>query len=430
MHVFKFGGASVRDAAAIRNLTAIVRPYLPAAGQAGGGLLLVVSAIGKTTNALEAAFRHAHGGATGAALDVLGAVRHEHLSIARELLPDPAHPAHTALAHLFQGVAQRLETTDPAADFDEQYDQVVSAGEVAATTLLAHCLREAGLPAHWLDARPLVRTDRTWREGRVDWRATETAMQAATAPLLAAGQLIVTQGFLGATPDGRTTTLGREGSDYSAAIFAYCLGATGMTIWKDVPGLLNADPKVFADTVLYPEISYQETIEMAYYGASVIHPKTIQPLAARRIPLRVRSFVDPTAAGTLIHDCQHPRLAPAFIQKLNQVLISVETRDFTFVSETHLDEIFRALAAVRLHANLMQNSALSFSVVADFDADRLRRLRETLSGRFTIRHNAEGLTLYTVRNSDPAARERVTNGREVVLEQRTRQTFQVLVREG
>ncbi len=428
MLVFKFGGASVRDAAAIRNLTAIVRPYLPAEGAGGSGLLLVVSAIGKTTNALEEAFRHAYGGAISAALDVLGQVRLAHLEIAHDLLPDPAHPAHAALTHLFEGVGRRLETTDPAADFDEQYDQIVSAGEVAASSLLAHALREAGLPAHWLDARPLIRTDRTWREGRVDWALTEHAIQTATGPLLTAGQLVVTQGFLGATPDGRTTTLGREGSDYSAAIFAYCLSATGMTIWKDVPGLLNADPKVFPDTVLYPEISYQETIEMAYYGASVIHPKTIQPLAARRIPLRVRSFVNPDAPGTLIHDCQHPRLAPAFIQKTNQTLISFETRDFTFISEAHLDEIFAALAAVRLHANLMQNSALSFSLVADFDALRLRRLREKLASRFTIRHNADGLTLYTVRNSDAASRERVTAGREVVLEQRTRQTFQVLVK--
>jgi aspartate kinase len=430
MQIFKFGGASVRDAAAIRNLTAIVQPYLPADGAEGSGLLLVVSAIGKTTNALEDAFRHAYSGAVEAALDSLNAVLNLHLQIAEELLPAPTHPAHAALRHLFHGVAQRLETTDPAADHDEQYDQIVSAGELAATMLLAHALREAGLPAHWLDARPLLRTDRTWREGRIDWAITERLVQTATAPLLASGQLIVTQGFLGATADGRTTTLGREGSDYSAAIFAYCLGATGMTIWKDVPGLLNADPKVFTDTVLYPEISYQETIEMAYYGASVIHPKTIQPLAARRIPLRVRSFVDPFAAGTLIHDCQHPRLAPAFIQKKNQVLVSFETRDFTFVSEAHLDAIFAALAAARLHTNLMQNSALSFSIVADFDEVRLRRLREKLASQFTIRHNAEGLTLYTVRNSDAASRDRVTAGREVVLEQRTRQTFQVLVREG
>ncbi len=430
MHVFKFGGASVRDAAAIRNLTDIVRPYLPAEGAAGGGLLLVVSAIGKTTNALEDAFRHAYAGSADAARDALGTVRHAHLRIAADLFPTPTHAAHVALGQVFERVAERLVTTDPAADFDEQYDQVVSAGELASSTLLAHWLREAGLPAQWLDARPLLRTDRTWREGRIDWSATEAAVQAATTPALAAGQVLVTQGFLGATPDGRTTTLGREGSDYSAAIFAYCLGATGMTIWKDVPGLLNADPKVFADTVLYPEISYQETIEMAYYGASVIHPKTIQPLAARRIPLRVRSFVDPGAPGTLIHDCQHPRLAPAFIRKTNQVLISFETRDFTFVSEAHLDGIFAALAQARLHANLMQNSALSFSVVTDFDEGRLHRLRDQLASQFTIRHNATGLTLYTVRNSDDASRERVTAGREVVLEQRTRQTFQVLVREG
>lgn len=425
MFVFKFGGASVRDAAAIRNLTQIVRRY----ADHPNGLLLVVSAMGKTTNALEAAFRHAYGGALEAALDALHESLSYHLTIAGELLPDPAHPAHSALRHLFEGVARMLEQVDPAADFDEQYDQVVSAGELAATSLLAHWLREEGLPAHWLDARKLVLTDRTWREGRVDWDTTERHIQAAVPPLLAEQQVIVTQGFLGGTPDGRTTTLGREGSDYSAAIFAYCLGATGMTIWKDVPGLLNADPKIFTDTVLYPEISYQETIEMAYYGASVIHPKTIQPLAAKRIPLRVRSFKEPEAPGTLIHDCQHPRLAPAFICKPQQALISFETRDFTFIAEPHLDTIFAALAQVRLRTNLMQNSALSFSVVADFDADRLRRLREKLIGHFNIRHNADGLTLYTVRNSDEASRRRVTDGHEVVLEQRTRQTFQVLVRQ-
>ncbi len=425
MHVFKFGGASVRDAAAIRNLTAIVRRHLAPET----GLLVVVSAIGKTTNALEAAFRHAYIGALDAALDVLHEVERAHSAIARELLSDPADPAHAALHTLFGGVARKLEATDPAADFDQQYDQIVSAGELASSTLLAHWLRADGLPAHWLDARPLIRTDRTWREGRVDWDTTERHLQAALPPLLAAGQVVVTQGFVGSTPDGRTTTLGREGSDYSAAIFAYCLGATQMTIWKDVPGLLNADPKFFPDTVLYPEISYQETIEMAYYGASVIHPKTIQPLAARRIPLRVRSFVDPEAAGTLVHDCQHPRLAPAIIYKPAQVLISFETRDFTFISEDHLQTIFAALATCRLRGNLQQSSALSYSVVCDFDADRLRRLREALMATFTIRHNADGLALYTVRNSTPESRQRLTEGRTVVLEQRTRQTFQVLVHE-
>lgn len=426
MHVFKFGGASVRDAAAIRNLTAIVTRQ----HAAHGGLVLVISAIDKTTNALEAAFRHAYAGALNGALDTLRDVQHQHLSIARELLPAPTHAVHGALAKLFEGVARRLEATDSAADFDEQYDQIVSAGELASTTLVAHWLREQGLPAHWLDARPLIRTDRTWREGRVDWEETERHLQAAMPPLLAQAQVVVTQGFVGGTTDGRTTTLGREGSDYSAAIFAYCLGATAMTIWKDVPGLLNADPKVFTDTVLYPEISYQETIEMAYYGASVIHPKTIQPLAARHIPLRVRSFAAPEAAGTLIHECRHPALAPAFIRKGAQVLISFATRDFTFISEDHLQTIFAALSQARLRVNVMQNSALSFTVACDLDADRLRRLRESgLAAHFTIRHNAEGLTLYTVRNFDEASRARVTQDQEIVLEQRTRNTFQVVVRE-
>ncbi|WP_311181877.1 amino acid kinase family protein [Hymenobacter volaticus] len=234
-------------------------------------------------------------------------------------------------------------------------------------------------------------------------------------------------GVSGGTASGHTTTLGREGSDYTAAIFAYCLGAESVTIWKDVAGLLNADPKIFEVTVRYPEISYQETIEMAYYGASVIHPKTIKPLAVRQIPLYVKSFVDSTAEGTKIHDCRHGLLVPAFIRKINQCLISFESKDLTFISEENLEVIFGALAQVRLKINLMQNSAISFSVCTDFSAYRLDKLLTALREQFTIHYNTD-LELYTIKNYDAASLQRLTTGRELLLEQRTRQTFQFVCR--
>jgi aspartate kinase len=232
---------------------------------------------------------------------------------------------------------------------------------------------------------------------------------------------------VGGTASGQTTTLGREGSDYTAAILAYCLGAESVTIWKDVAGLLNADPKIFPNTVRYPEISYQETIEMAYYGASVIHPKTIKPLAVRRIPLYVKSFVAPEAEGTKIYDCKHGLLAPALIRKTNQCLISFESKDLTFISEENLEVIFGALAQVRLKINLMQNSAISFSVCTDWHEYRLRKLLEQLREQFTIYYNT-GLELYTIKNYTPEAISQLTDGRQLLLEQRTRQTFQFVSR--
>jgi aspartate kinase len=272
----------------------------------------------------------------------------------------------------------------------------------------------------------LLRTDHTWREGRLDWPTTERNLRAALPPLLQQGP-VVTQGFLGGTAGGQTTTLGREGSDYTAAILAYCLDAASVVIWKDVAGLLNADPKVFKDTVRYPEVSYQETIEMAYYGASVIHPKTIKPLAVRQIPLLVKSFLDPKAEGTKIHNCRHGLLAPAYIRKTGQCLLSFESKDLTFISEENLEVIFGALAQVRLKINLMQNSAISFSVCTDFSAYRLDKLLVLLREQFAIHYNT-GLDLYTIKNYNAASIRRLTEDRQLLLEQRTRQTFQFVCR--
>ena len=419
LKIYKFGGASVKDAAAITNLRSIVRQH-----GADGPLLVVVSAMGKTTNALEKIFELAHAGQeyTGLLAQLTGF----HRAVAHELLPaDDADPPQASsnepsLEQLLEQLGDQLATLTPG-EFDKQYDQVVSFGELLATRIVA-----SALSTQWLDCRPLLRTDHAWREGRIDWPTTERNLAAAVPPLLALGP-VVTQGFLGGTASGHTTTLGREGSDYTAAIFAYCLGAESVTIWKDVAGLLNADPKIFEDTVRYPEISYQETIEMAYYGASVIHPKTIKPLAVRRIPLYVKSFIDSAAEGTKIHDCRHGLLVPAFIRKGNQCLISFESKDLTFISEENLEVIFGALARVRLKINLMQNSAISFSVCTDFSAYRLDQLLTALREQFTIHYNTD-LELYTIKNYDAASVQRLTTGRELLLEQRTRQTFQFVCR--
>jgi aspartate kinase len=410
LQVYKFGGASVKDAAAIRNLCHIVGTT-----KADQPLLVVVSAMGKTTNALEDIFQRAY--SQQDYQSQLATLTEFHLTAAQELSQAGAEPLRATLDEL----RQQLAEVNPQGDYDQQYDQIVSFGELLASELVAAVLDET-LPTRWLDARPLIRTDRNWREGRVDWLTTERAIRATAVPPTKPWVTSTSLASSG-TAGGATTTLGREGSDYTAAIFAYCLRAEAVTIWKDVAGLLNADPKIFEDTVRYAEISYRETIEMAYYGASVIHPKTLKPLADRNIPLRVKSFVDPSAAGTIIHDCQHPQLAPAFIRKTDQCLISFESKDFAFISEENLEVIFGALAQVRLKINVMQNSAISFSVCTDFSERRINKLLELLREQFTMHYNA-GLMLFTIKNYDAASVARLTEGKKLLLEQRTRGTFQ------
>ncbi|GAA3960262.1 aspartate kinase [Hymenobacter antarcticus] len=380
--------------------------------------------MGKTTNALENVFELAYNGKDYAG--ALGRVKAFHREVAESLAagagPYMMADVNEGFRDAFEALEAQLATVSALRDYDEQYDQVVSYGELLASAFVAHVLNDLR-PTRWLDCRPLLRTDENWREGLVDWQATEESLRSEVLPRFQEVQTIVTQGFVGGTADGRTTTLGREGSDYTAAILAYCLRAESVTIWKDVAGLLNADPKTFPDTVRYPEISYRETIEMAYYGASVIHPKTLKPLADRNIPLRVKSFLDPAAEGTLIHDCQHPPLAPAFIRKTDQCLLSFSSKDFSFISEENLAVIFGALAQAKLKINVMQNSAISFSVCVDFSERRVHQLLDLLREQFTLHYNT-GLTLFTIKNYDAASVARLTEGRRLLLEQRTRGTFQ------
>jgi len=426
VQVYKFGGASVKNAAAILNLCRIVREYGPK-----GPLVIVVSAMGKTTNALEEIYDLAF-----TDRDYEGkiqALREYHFSISQVLasqgiqndIPTTGDYM-SVIDNGFYSLRLGLSDLWDVLDYDQLYDQVVSLGEnMSAGIVTAALAKEIGpSEVRYLPATAMLRTDESWREGKVNWPETERLTQQAVDNALAAGtRILVTEGFIGGTTEGRTTTLGREGSDYTAAILAYCLRAESVTIWKDVAGLLNADPKIFPDTVRYPEISYRETIEMAYYGASVIHPKTLKPLADRNIPLRIKSFLDPEADGTLIHDCQHPPLAPAYIRKTDQCLLSFESKDFAFISEENLEVIFGALAQAKLKINVMQNSAISFSVCTDFSERRINQLLDLLREQFTLHYNA-GLTLFTIKNYDAASIARLTAGRGLLLEQRTRSTFQ------
>ncbi|RDV13408.1 aspartate kinase [Pontibacter diazotrophicus] len=417
--IYKFGGASVKNAAAFRNLANIVKSH-------GGErqLLLVVSAMGKSTNALELVMDQAY-----KQEDFEAAFQQSkayHFEVVQELFPEPESLVYHRLEELFLHLHSDLQRLLPTDNYDKAYDQMVGYGELLSSTILHHYLQEQQLANTWVDSRKYIQTDDTWREAKIDWPSTERLIKRDLLPLLEQ-QLVVTQGFLGGTKAGLTTTLGREGSDFSAAIFAYSLDAGEMCIWKDVEGLLNADPKHFRDTVCYTEISYQETVEMAYYGASVIHPKTIKPLANKQIPLYVKSFLNPTGKGTKICDCRFDKPAPAYIIKENQCLISFGVKDFTFISEKNLEAIFNALSELRIKINMMQNSAISFSVCSDFHEERLHCLIQILKDQFIIHYNT-ALSLFTVKNYDSESVNRLTENKEILLEQRTRTTYQFVSR--
>ena len=416
MKVFKFGGASVKDAAAVRNVAYIV-------AQNSSPLVVVVSAMGKTTNALEEIYNLCYSQKPFAAQ--LQACQAYHQQILTDLFPDSQASIYSAIQEQFDYLHTRLTTLTPG-NYDEYYDQVVSVGEILSSLIVQHYLAAQQLKAVWLDCRPLICTDESWREAKVDWENTEQNIRQKVTPLLP-DHILVTQGFLGGTTQNRTTTLGREGSDFTGAIFAYCLQAESLTIWKDVAGFLNADPKFFPNPTKYSCISYHDTVEMAYYGATVIHPKTIKPLATRNIPLWVKSFLDPTATGTLIQNTPDEVLVPAFIRKEEQCLISFGVRDYTFISEKNLSVIFHALAELRFKINLMQNSAISFSVCTNYHAERLQVLLEKLQEQFIIHYNTN-LLLFTIKSYNDDSIRFLTQNREILMEQRTRTTYQFVCR--
>jgi aspartate kinase len=302
-------------------------------------------------------------------------------------------------------------------------------GEVISTLIVEAYLRENGEKSVWTDARKLLRTDNTYRDANLDWNKTEELIQQKVFPLFQHSDTVITQGFIGHTNEGFTTTLGREGSDYTAGIFAYCLNTTSVTIWKDVPGMLNADPKWFDDTIKLDKISFKEAIELSYYGASVIHPKTIKPLQNKNIPLYVKSFIDPHAEGTVIQESEaNDHLVPSFIFKMNQVLFSVTPKDFSFVVEENLSKIFEKLSKIKATVTLMQNSALSFSFALDQEKVDIQQIYDLFKEEYTVKFN-ENLELVTIRHYDQQTIERVTVNKQLLLEQKTRFTFRMLMKD-
>ena len=416
MLVFKFGGASVKNAAAVKNLADIVRKY-------DDQVVIVVSAMGKTTNSLEnIIFLYFTEKRDELEAAVIG-LRSFHLEIMNELF-DEKNPVYQDVDQLFSMLWTKLDES-PARNYDFDYDQIICFGELLSSRIVAAWLNESGIDSVWRDIRKSLITDEHYREGNVKWDLTEGLVKRNFT--FNENKVFLTQGFIASTMNNLTTTLGREGSDYTAAILANILGAEKVIIWKDVPGVLNADPKWFDETVLLENLSYMDAIELAYYGASVIHPKTIQPLKAKNIPLYVRSFLNPELPGTQIGESHYEKLIPSFIFKMDQVLISISATDFSFIAEDNLEVILGSFARNGLRINLMQNSAISFQVCVDNDPIRLGRVRVELEADFSLNFDS-GLELVTIRYYDEITIRRVTVGKQVILEQHNRNTAQMVMR--
>jgi aspartate kinase len=418
MQVFKFGGASVRDAAGIKNVASILEKYR------GEQLVIIVSAMGKTTNALEEVI-NAHAKQNGLARELYQAVKEQHLTIVRDLFP-ANHDIFTTLNDTFVEGEWVLDEP-PHEDYDYMYDQIICMGELASTRIVAGYLNEVGLNTHWLDARDVVITDNTYREGWVIWDKTKENAQKIVPALLEKGGFVLTQGFIGSTTENFTITLGREGSDYSAAIFSHCLDAESMSIWKDVPGVLNADPRLFENVIKLDRLSYKEAIEMTYYGASVIHPKTIKPLQNKSIPLYVKSFLDPTAPGTEISSDTEDTYPPIVVLEKNQALLHISTLDYSFVAEHHMARLFGKLADLRIFVNSMQNTAISFTICVPNITDRIEKFIKAVSDEFKVKKE-EGLELVTIRHYNSETVDNLKKGKVVLFEERIRNTLQMVVR--
>lgn len=413
MKVFKFGGASVKDPNAIRNMASIIK------ANGNSQLLIVVSAMGKTTNALERIIALQRQGKE--VEKELSDLRNYHFNILQELF-QKNHSIFSLIEDQFNKIRQESKKTD---SYDQVYDQVVSLGEVISTLIIADYLKQESVNAQWIDARKMIRTDNNFREGKVDWDVSRINIQGLTDRL--AHRVLVTQGFIGSTEDGLTTTLGREGSDYSAAIFASCLKAESVTIWKDVPGVMNADPKRLPAAIVFEELPFKEAAEMTYYGASVIHPKTIKPLANNGIPLLVKNFDNPLLPGTVIKETKLDHIPPLIVFKDNQCLISCKVTDYSFVDENQLSTIFGIVSEMHMKINLMQNSAISFSFCVDYREDKIIKLIDLLGKHFEVYYNT-GLTLITVKNYDQQTFQEYRQKKGVILEQSSRSTLQVLLK--
>ena len=415
MRIFKFGGASVKDAEGIHNMYRV----LEQTGHAQ--TLIVVSAMGKTTNAFEKLIE-AYFDDAKQMESQLNEIINYHLGIMNETFDHPKHDVFDQVKQRFDRLRTFLKN-NKSPHYSFVYDQVVSTGELVSTTIITHFLNEKGIAANWLDARECIQTDTSYRDANVDWARTEKAIREKVNP----DQFYITQGFIGSDDNNFTTTLGREGSDYTAAIFAYCLNGSSVTIWKDVPGVLNADPRHFESTQLLHHISYQEAIELAFYGASVIHPKTLQPLQRKEIPLHVKSFINPKDEGTKVSKgvAIDPHI-PCYIVKNNLALIKLSSLDFSFIIEKNISDIFAMLHKYKMKVDLIQNSAISFSVCVFDKFGKIEELLHELRGRFQVDHKPN-VSLYTIRHFQPESATFLLRKHELLLEQRTQETMQLVM---
>ena len=421
MKVFKFGGGSVQNAEGIKQLENILQLYPQEQ------LVVVISAIGKTTNLmekiLEAWYHH-----PSSLEEHLQTLQNNHLDIIRQLNSETNRLVQ-CIQPLFDALAGILQNA-PSGNYDDDYDRIVSFGELISTTIISTYLNMENLPNLWSDARQLVKTDSSHREAGVNWEETVPLIRNYVFDYFnkKKGNIIITQGFIGASSDGKTTTLGREGSDYTAAVFGFSVDATDVTIWKDVPGLFNADPHIFPEAVKLDHIPYEEAIELSYYGASIIHPKTLKPLQNKKIPLYVKFFFHPEENGSIISAKENLIHIPSFIFKKNQILISIFPKDFSFIAVNNLSEIFAILSQQKIKINLMQNSALSFSICFDYHEAKVERLIEALQKNYFVKYNNH-VELTTIRHYNDESLQKVLTQKEILIEQKNRTTYQLVLKE-
>jgi len=417
MRVFKFGGASVKDANGVRNVYDVLQKV------GYNDVLIVVSAMGKTTNALEVVLKDYFDKAKTLQSSVQE-VKKYHYEIIMDLFDNENHPIFQVIDKLFTELDYFL-SHNKSPNYSFVYDQVVSFGELISSTILSHYFGSQAIPNNWVDVRNYIKTDSNYRDAGVNWKIT----QATISKGIKKNILNITQGFIGADENNFTTTLGREGSDYSAAIFAYCLNAESVTIWKDVPGVMNADPRFFENATLLNQISYREAIELAFYGATVIHPKTLQPLQRKEIPLLVKSFINPFLPGTSVSKGAdlEPHL-PCFIVKRDQLLLSLSSIDFSFIMEENISEIFKLLHEFKMKVSLIQNSAISFSVCIEDKYQNFEALKTILSKKFKISYNIN-VSLYTIRHFDEKSKTAIEKNKTILLKQISRETLQLVTKD-
>lgn len=414
MKVFKFGGASVKDAASVRNLAEIVR-------KTNEPLVIVISAMGKTTNAMEELLQH-YFKQDERKSQSLKKVRDFYNSILHDLFPENAE-IFQQIDKIYHALEEKLKE-EPTMTYNFEYDQMVSFGEILATMIIASYLVQVGIDCCWMDIRKYLKTDDNYREAKVNFNASKKLIQ----ENFKKTKTYITQGFIASTANNLTTTLGREGSDYTAALLAFFLDAENVTVWKDVPGVLNADPKWFDNTVKLDRMSYTDAIELAFYGVGVIHPRTIQPLKRKNIPLLVKSFLHPEESGTAIGNFDYQKLMPCFIFKMDQVLIDIYPSDLSFIAENNFESIFEVFARNNLKVNLMQNTAVSFRLCVNNDPHLIPKVTNDLSAKYQV-IITQKLELITIRYYDQKTIERVMVNKEMILEQRSTKTIQLLVKD-